>query len=546
MTPSSILRTLGWSCLLLGWLIPDHVPPWNTFPQEAATNLGVILLWPWCSLRNWPVRIYAAAFLFAAVIAAQYVLFGLERGDLLWGLLVTLFVCMAATLGHQSSLQSSQLRPWFLVLLAAALTNTVIGLAQWLHVTQGLFMLDSPGRVYGNFAQPNHFATLLALGIGALIYLDTQRPLSGVWAHMAALILVIGLVASESRTGALSFTLMVASVAIIGRRKKTVITLRWLIPALLAFWALYAAWDPLSAAMGTSATRNGIGVGTSTRLELWMQMLEAIRLQPWVGYGWLQLGAAQNTVAPYLGGTINMDHAHNLFLDLLVWFGLPLGGMAVWGCMAWGIQMAQHARRQESSSESFCFLLMILPIGIHSMLEYPLAYTYFLIVLAYFAGALEASAGYARVWTRGGWITARAAVLYAIVGSLLLARDYLQIEEDFRALRLEQQFITKQEHLHTFHPPAAWLTQYGALVTALRRDAHAPPESHSVESARSVTLRFPWLMTYQHYYIQLLKNQRCDEARKEWAVIQSLFGKFGILKTEEDIARQGVKDPCKS
>lgn len=77
MTNFFPLRALGLACLLLGWLIPDHIPPWNTFPQEAATVLGVMLLWPWSGLQFWPFRIYAAALLFVIIIAAQYFLFDL-------------------------------------------------------------------------------------------------------------------------------------------------------------------------------------------------------------------------------------------------------------------------------------------------------------------------------------------------------------------------------------------------------------------------------------------------------------------------------------
>lgn len=452
--------------------------------------------------------------------------------------------CMAATIGHQSSLESGQVSQWCLVLLVAALTNTVIGLAQWQHVTQGIFMLDSHGRVYGNFAQPNHFATLIVLGIGALIYLDTQRQLSGGWAHTGALILVVGLVASESRTGALSFTLMVAWVALFGRRTKTAITLRWLLPSLLIFWGLYATWQPLSVALGTSATRVGVGLGTSSRFELWLQMLEAIRLQPWLGYGWLQLGAAQNAVAHYLSGTINMNHAHNLFLDLIVWFGLPIGGLAGLGCIIWVARMIQRILNEKKSAESFCFLLMMIPIGVHSLLEYPFAYAYFLVVLAYFAGALEASFGHTKKWKRSGLMIANITIFCGITIAAFIVRDYSHIENDFRALRLEQQFATKPEHLHSYHQPAQWLTQYGHLVATLREDALAPPESRSVDSARSVTFRFPWLMTYQHYYILLLENQQCVEARRTWAVIKSLFGKFGAVKIEEKIIRRGIENRC--
>lgn len=544
MNLTSICHFFGLALLTAAWLLPDHNPPWNTFLQEATAIAGMALLWPWGALKSWPIRIYTAAAIFVFALSLQFFYFKLELGDLLFGLLAAFFFCMAATIGHQQDSDISRLRALMSALLAGALISTVIGLAQWLHVTQGLFMLESSGRVYGNFAQPNHFATLLILGIGALIYLDSQRPLTGGLAYVASIILVIGLAASESRTGALSFTLMVVSVALIGRRKRTSATLRWLIPSQLLFWGMYASWQPLSQFMGTSATRSGVGLGTSSRLELWTQMVEAIRLQPWLGYGWMHLGSAQNAVAGYIGGTVNMDHAHNIFLDLMVWFGLPLGGVASICGTAWFFQAVRHTWHRNSSTEFFCFLLMLLPIGIHSLLEYPFAYLYFLIIAGYFAGSLEAQLGYSRVWSTSGRKVALLTAICMMLLSALIARDYFQIEQDYRALRFEQEFVTKKEYLHKFHTEAAWLTQYGKLIQTLRKDLQAPAESTSIESARQVTMRFPWLINYKNYYILLIKNGRCEEAEKELSVIKSLFRNFGVLKIEEEMENQGINNQC--
>lgn len=541
----SIRHLLGYSCLFLGWMIPDHIPPWNTFPQEATATLGIFLLWSWRGFKKFPIRIYAAAAIFAGAIAAQYIALGLELGDLIFGILAALIFCIAATIGQNTAFSGQHAQLWCYVLLAAALGNTVIGLAQWLHVTQGLWMLDSPnGRVYGNFAQPNHFATLLTLGIGSLIYLDTQKTLKGAWAHTAAFILVVGLAASESRTGALSFTIMVAVVAYFCKGKDIAITLRWLIPALILFWILYAFWGTISIFLGTSATRTGAGVDSSSRFELWMQMLEAIRLHPWIGYGWLHIGAAQNAVADYLGGTVNMDHAHNFFIDLLIWFGIPAAAIAFVAFVVWIFQIIKNVQLKTKSSDSLLLLLMITPIVIHSQLEYPFAYIYFLIVFSYFAGAIETSLGYARIYSNKMKLAINGFVFSGIIACLILTQDYLRIESDFRALRLESQFFTTKEQLHVFKPAPKLLTQYGTLINVLRRDSSAQPISKSVDSAKSVVLRFPWLMTYQHYYALLIELQRCNDARKEKAVIKSLFGRFGILKLEEEIQRQQLAQSC--
>jgi hypothetical protein len=187
---------------------------------------------------------------------------------------------------------------------------------------------------------------------------------------------------------------------------------------------------------------------------------------------------------------------------------------------------------------------MIAPIVIHSQLEYPFAYIYFLIVFSYFAGAIEASLGYAKIYSNKIKLVTNGFVFSGFIACLILMQDYLRIESDFRALRLESQFFTTKEQLHVFNPAPKLLTQYGTLIDVLRRDSSAPPISKSVDSAKSVVLRFPWLMTYRNYYVLLIKLQRCNDARKEKAVIESLFGRFGILKLEEEIQRQQLAQSC--
>lgn len=549
----SICNILGYTCLFLAWLVPDHIPPWNTFPQESLTILGVSLLWPWQRLRAWPVRLCFMALLWIGIAGFQHALHLIDLGDLLWASLLAVFFMMAASTGAQAvlAIQSpdtgptlASLQGWCLVLVAAALANAVIGLAQWQGVTQGLFMHGSTGRVYGNLAQPNQFATLMVLALGALVCLDDQTRLRGGWPHIAALLLVFALAASESRTGALAITLLVLAVAVGGGTARA--SLRWLVPALLLFWLFYIGWQPISHWLGGSVSRSNVGLNSSTRFELWQQMLEAIALRPWLGYGWLNVGQAQQAVAHYLGGTVNMDHAHNLFFDMLVWFGLPIGGFLVVASIAWGFQSMRAAfkRHTPQAHTAFLCLLMLLPIAVHSMLEYPFAYMYFALVFAFFAGALETALGYTRPLETRGRHMASACALVGVLCATWMGAEYIQIEKDFRALRLEREFVTPPNAQHHYAPPPVLLTQFGTLIAALRVQTQAPVDAPTLETVRRAAARFPWLLTLEQYYLVLLANNLCEDATRQRLVLQSLFGKFGIAKVDEAIQLRGINTRC--
>lgn len=544
-TYSSIRYIFGYSCLLLGWMIPDHIPPWNTFYQEAATAIGIILLWPWQGLQNFPFRFYIASFIFIATTTVQYFLSTIDFGDFIFAILVALIFCMTATIGSNSKKLYYKPEKFYFIILVAALANTVIGLAQWLDVTQGIWMLDSPSRrVYGNFAQPNHFSTLLNLGIASLIYFESKNYLKGFFLYTAAFILTFGIVASESRTGALSLTAITFIVLITRNQGNIGNSLKWLAPNFILFWLFYFFWGSISNFLNTNATRTGVGLSSSSRFELWRQMVEAIQLAPWTGYGWLQIGRAQNLVASYIGGTSNMDHAHNIFLDVILWFGIPLGTVFFIFCLLWIFQIVGKIKSEKDSPEVLLYAITLIPIAIHSQLEYPFSYVYFIVVFAYFSGAIEQRITINRYFSKKFGLFINIIVLSGILLGLGIINDYKKIEDDFRAVRLERNFFTKEENRHIFNTNLFILTQYGHLIESLRIENFSEKTKKSVDFVKNVTLRFPWLLTYQNYYALLVAQGYCDEADKQKEIIESLFGRYGILKIQETIEQQNLSKFC--
>lgn len=549
----SILHTLGYLCLALAWLIPDHIPPWNTAPQEATALLGLLLLWPWSRPpAQTPWRLYMLAGVWTTIALLQFALQRIDLGDFLWALLLAVFGCMAASLGalssprhEEASRTAPSLQYICMALLAAALVSSAVGLAQWLGVAKGWFMHPSNGRVFGNLAQPNHLASLLVTALAALVYLDGQRLLRGALLYCTALLLAFMVAASESRTGALSITVLTMGVAL--SRGPSRASLRWLIPALVLFWLSYALWQPISSWIGASATRTGVGLNSAGRFELWLQMAAAVAEKPWGGWGWMNVGAAQQAVAPHIGGVENMHHAHNLFLDLVVWFGIPLGGLLTLAALGWGWQVLCAVLRAPASPAQatavYCALLL-LPIAIHSMLEYPLAYLYFFLVFAFFAGALEASLGYTFTplfWTQR---LGQSISVVALACAVWMTAEYSRVEADFRALRLEQTFVTQAQELHTYAPSPMLLTQYGTLLRAMQVNPLQTADEATLEEVRHSAQRFPWFLTMERYYLVLLGSDQCSEAFHLRQVIASLFGSPGLAQIVNSVHQFRMGTRC--
>lgn len=547
-----IRAILGHACLFLAWTIPDIIPPWDTFYHEFAIVTGIFLLMPWEKMEVLPLRITALMLLWCCYIIVQIPIHGLQRDDVAFGLIFAALFCMAAQQGAQAITVAQankivhpiySIRSWCHVILIAGVASSIIGLAQWTDISLGLWMTESAGRAYANFAQPNHLATLLVMAFAALIYLD-RETLPRTVIYGLAILLCSALAVTESRTGALSFALLCILITVWGPRAKLTRTLRWLLPSFFLFAAIYTNLSQIAPLFGGAALRTGIGLNPNGRIEIWHQMFAALKAEPWTGYGWLQLGASHFKILPNFDSIVNVDHAHNLLLDLLIWFGIPMGGILICAGSVFSVRMVIRALGSEMDHQSLCLVAMLLPIGVHSMLEYPYAYLYFSLVVGFFAGALEAkvfSSYFISICSRKIFLIIAAA---SIALCIWITFEYYQIEEDYRAMRLENQFITRPEELHKFHSHPIILTQYGDLVASQRNDLQAPSESHAIDVAQRLTLRFPWLSTHLHYYITLLQNNKCQEASEQWKIYIALFGRFGELKADENISKLAIKSTC--
>jgi O-antigen ligase len=268
--------------------------------------------------------------------------------------------------------------------LAAALLSAVFGLLQYLGWDQAFapwINQTAVGEAFGNLRQRNQFATLMNIGLAVLIWqgreqAGTRRD----WLMLAAAaLLAVANAASASRTGLLQLLLLGALGALWGTT--ATVPARRLVIAATAAYLLSAFLLPL--ALGLAPSAHGVfarmadsSAPCSSRITLWSNVLHLITLKPWLGWGWGELDYA-HFMTPYPGARFCdiLDNAHNLPLHLAVELGLPVAVLACAGA-AWLVVRARPWRETRPVRQRAWAVLVLL--GVHSLLEYPLWYGPFL------------------------------------------------------------------------------------------------------------------------------------------------------------------------
>jgi len=335
--------------------------------------------------------------------------------------------------------------------MIAGLLNVVVGVIQvfapgW---CDGNFIASSafPGRAVGNLRQPNHLSSLLLWScIATAVLLQLRRiGLRVAIAVFAALVFTVVLTAS--RTGLVSVVLLAVWGVADRRLSRPVRGLLLAAPLMYAAaWLGMAQWAALSKSSFGGTERLAETDISSSRFAIWRDTLTLIRQQPLTGVGFGEFNFAWTlTPSPHRPVAL-FDHTHNLPLQLAVELGVPLA-VLITGLMLWGLCTAglSAVRAQgEIGVAQRSAMVMVLMIGLHSLLEYPLWYSYFLLPTAWawgFAlwrpGATNASvstpAKPVAEQSAEPSMALAAALLTVVLGAALSVVDYARVAAIFSA-----------------------------------------------------------------------------------------------------------------
>ena len=320
------------------------------------------------------------------------------------GLAMLMMTLMAAALAlHGASVGASQAQAvfrWFCVaLVVGGACGAVIGVVQIfapVEIGNRLFAaLVYPGRAVGNLGQPNQFADTQVWALAALVPLlppsarqDLAARALRIGLHAIGLLLLLGVILSASRVGMVGIVMLAAWGAFDRSLPKStrIALVSALAVAGLLWWGvdLWAHGDAKVADLGH---RPGSDL-SSSRLLVWKHALLVISQQPLLGVGWGEYGFASSLTSVTDRQPRFDDNAHNLVLELAAELGVPMA-LAILALLAVALVLAiRNVRRlpAQAGVAGRSALVMILYIGLHSMLEYPLWYTYFLFPTAWLWG----------------------------------------------------------------------------------------------------------------------------------------------------------------
>lgn len=525
------LRGLGFVLLALAFFPADHYPPWLSFHGEALAFMAMLALaWAcvgqaWRLPRWWPLL--AACLLLRALVwpclsLAPACSAAPQVGSYLG--LFLLAVVVGRTLAEQQGPQALALALSASLLVAALGTAAIVWMQWRLQDGLGLYMLVNDGtqQARGNVGQPNHAAILMVMGgVAALVCYEARR-IGGATLALTCVFLALGVLMTESRTGLVALLLLGLWTVLLNRQAHLRLGRAGLWGGLVLLLLVVLLWGPLNQGLDADSRRivapNEIGL----RPLMWAQMLAALTQAPLWGYGWLQTGQAQNQVAHVFDMAENTQYAHNLVLDLCLWNGVPLGMVLFAATVAWAWR---QSRRMRSPLDGLA-LALLLPMAVHSMLEYPHAYAYFLLPAGLLVGLSESG--------RPNWALAgrwRVAWGLGLLGGTLwlavLAWDYVQIEEEFRLTRFALMRIGRQPEGHVPYKPVID-TAPARLLQALRMPVGSPMSAEQLRILEQAATEFPMTSTLKRYARALALNGQAAESQRQLDVMRTYFGEATV------------------
>ncbi|CAJ0740545.1 hypothetical protein R16034_02187 [Ralstonia edaphis] len=512
-------------CWLIPFLIAPHTYPIPTFYSESAAAVcwiafgAVVLGITWSRAAGLPSAALAPLAL-VVVLIAQLTIAPPLNPFFSFGAIVTLLAAaVICGLGLRCREMPGVLTAIAVAIIVGGLLTVVIELLQLFRVSNlpsAFFSMAPTGiarRMWGNLNQPNHVGSYLAFGLAACLFLAQRYRKWLLPLLVVTLLLLLGMALTFSRMTWIHVAVvgLLAGIPLAAERRGRPWTTRLFVLAapLVLLMVAYQGWNWLIALAngiwtfdlpGSMGERLQEGAGL--RPLLWNHAWHIFLAHPWLGGGWGDYAWNQYVQTDTLGPVEMSLNAHNIVLDLLAKVGL-LGLLAALAPLVW---WAFHLRGRLRSPDTTFLCAAVAVMIVHSLLEYPLHYVYFLFPFAFALGYLDTktlrfpSGGVA--WVLSGVIV--------ICGATLVARlwvDYRIVER----LYFTQDGVAKE--LARYQTSGQMLlVPYATLVMAMNAsvDREMAPVMAALE--RQAVQFYPGPATVQRYALTLALQGKNDEA----------------------------------
>jgi O-antigen ligase len=535
----------------IAFLLPNHYYPWGSFYLEFAAFfalfpvlINIFVKRKFVNLNYLLIFLFLISFLPLIQFFENKIIF---FGDAISSFLY--FCCFVLCLIVSSNLvgvnkKSRAVESIAFSVLVIGIVSVWLALVQSLQLFSSLYIHDLPihARPYANLGQPNNYSTLIWLAIFSVYYLYEKKYIGRIGSFVCGSFLVFGAALAQSRT---SFVLIfVLILVVLGHY---VIFKSWKINRLY-FVALAGStyfffgwtWPQINEILFFGDAKSPRVSLTDVRIDMWSSFWVAIFEKPWFGYGFGQVSHAQVAVSesyPVVGMT---QYTHNLFLDLLVWSGIPLGLLIFLLISFFWIKILLVS----DSKKGFYSLSVFSAILVHSLLEYPHAYSYFLLISGFFIGVslfdvinLDRISNllhplinkFLRTWGNleksvnvPQWVLGMCILTY---GSFLTLAwiDYRVLEEDYRLLRFEAASIGTLK-AEKKAPDVFLFDQLRAFTWVARTHEFVNLDEGEIELIENVARRYPLPMPIYKLAQLRVQQSRVEEAHRELLIIKYLHG----------------------
>lgn len=403
------------------FLQPYHLLPIPSFYSEwfafaLGVSAGVVLLLPnfWQNLLI--PKVTLPFLVLVGIIAVQSVF--VKHAYLAQTLLPALYLSWAAVLVIIAGwLRDSLGADKVIAILAwliffGGILQSLVGVAQYmnLHIgTTDWISATQAESIIGNIRQRNHFATQITLATIALIYLFAHRrlPLGLMIAPLVLFVLLLTF--SGSRAVALYASAVFVLSLLAYRKTRGRVHSRLLLASgslllmflILQYYAPYISewlkqmlvnrgFDVNQAELLTALER-GAKVGLDLRIsewhKAWQMFLQAPILGVGIGnYGWFSFTYQSLPEFSIIPKMQIYTHSHNIFTQILAELGIAGFLTIAFMLFGWLRQFSRNWTTPTSWFIASCLLVLF----IHSNLEFPLWYSFFLGPAAVFLGIGDA------------------------------------------------------------------------------------------------------------------------------------------------------------
>jgi len=462
------------------------------------------------------------------------------------GLVASLMcVWLMVAVGRRAAVDEVLLRWLVAGLLAAAVISAVLGILQYLGLARELSpWVNQPlkGDAFANLRQRNQFASLTSLGLVALLgwvaaRVKAQSMTARCWLIAVALlnVLAAGVACSVSRTGAVQWALVGVLMTAWGWRSakqeprfgRGLVWLAISAPLLVAVWSVLMPWLALQTTgdWGASMILRVTGqaqdyAACGGRRVLWSNVLTLIAQHPWLGWGW-----GETDYAHFMTGYSSMrfcdmlDNAHDFPLHMALELGVPFAATVMVLLGVWVLRRTPWREHDAWRVMAWCLILVL---GLHSLLEYPLWYGPFQMTLGLAIGLLWASPNeQAQEEAQEGPMLV-AAILF--IGCLYAAWDFNRVGQIYRQAA-SRDAAYRDNPLH--HAKQSWLFKNQADFAEL---------TTQTVTAENAEVLYPQALRLMHYSPEARVVQRVIDSAQRLghdAQAQSLSERLDDVKKSQ-------------